>query len=383
MTVDYLAIVPGDHVLPDGTRLLAGEANISAYQGSATGGGTSFDASAISFSPAFSTIPSVLVGIQTFNSDPTFDPSTPAVPFLETAVDNKTTAGLDVALDYVKTNQGVPPSTERLGFLAAEPTESTIKVIGGPVLDFKILDSPETIEGVVEGCDLISYVTAFSAASPRVLATLNTRNGGDGGWLRRCSLSAASVGLQVDEDETGGSNRSHGADEIAGIFAFEGSFDWEAPVFTHSKSSSAEWDPINNFVNPKSIPGAWTRYSLRVGNPGRIEADDGTVVLEDDVPTGVTLFVGDLGGGGCPFEFVDGSDTSGLTLDCASGVELSSTSPPCVSGDGFCPLSDFSFADDWDSGSVLGMRFTLSNAFVGSDGLTVPEFEIQYRVRLD
>lgn len=381
MTIDYLAVVPGNHVLPDGTRLLAGEVNTSAYQGSATGGGTSWDV--IPFSPAFSATPSVLIGIQTFNSNPLFDPSNPAVPFLETAARNKTASGIELALDYVKTSAGVPPSEERIGYLAAESVESTIKVIGGPVLDIKILDSPTTIEGVSEGCDNIFYATPFTTSTPRVLATLNTRNGGDGGWLRRCSLAAGNVGLQVDEDQTGGSDRSHGADETAGIFAFEGSFDWEAPEFVHGKTVSVEWDPVNGFVNPKTVPGHWARYSLNVVNSGRIEADSGTVILEDTLPFDVLLFVGDLDSSGCPFVFVDGTDSSGLSLDCAAGIELLSTSPPCASVDDYCLLGDFSFADDWDSSDITDVRVTLDNAFIGSDGSSSPEFEIQYRVRLD
>ena len=187
----------------------------------------------------------------------------------------------------------------------------------------------------------------------------------------------------MDEDETGGSNRSHGADELAGIFAFEGSFDWAPPKVIHAKVVSAEWDPVNEFTNPKGIPGSWSRYSLSVVNSGRIEVDIGTVVLEDTLPLDVQLFVGDLDGSGCPFEFIDGADTSGLAFSCATGIELLSTSPPCATADNFCPITDFTFANEWDSDDITDVRVTLDNAFVGSDGVSSPEFEIQYRVRLD
>ena len=384
MTVDYLAVVPGQHTLPDGTRLEAGQALVSQFQGSATGGVTSFNTTAINFSTPFTAMPAILLGIQTFNSDPTFNPSLPAVPFISTAARDKSFTGIDVALDFGKTSRGVPPAAELIGYLAAEPVASTIRVFDGSLIEYKILNSATTIQGVVEGCENVAFDHPFvSTTSPRVLATLNTYNGADGGWLRRCALSGSLVGLQVDEDETGGSSRSHGSSEMAGIFSFENSFHWELPRFEHAKTSEIESDPVNGVVNPKSLPGAQKIYSLTIGNPGRILADAGTVVINDEVPEKTTLFVGDLNGTGCPFEFIDGTDASGLALTCASGVELLSTAPPCVSPDNYCSISDFSFANDWDSSTITDFRIRMDNAFNSSDGSTSPEFTLRYRVRID
>ena len=50
-----------------------------------------------------------------------------------------------------------------------------------------------------------------------------TRNGNNGGWLRRCSQSSSSIGLTVDEDIDTDSERSH-IGEAAGIVAASTAF---------------------------------------------------------------------------------------------------------------------------------------------------------------
>jgi len=50
-----------------------------------------------------------------------------------------------------------------------------------------------------------------------------TRNGGDGGWLRRCRIQNDLVGLTVDEDQANDSERWH-TSESAGIVSFGAPF---------------------------------------------------------------------------------------------------------------------------------------------------------------
>lgn len=86
------------------------------------------------------------------------------------------------------------------------------------------LDSAES--GVTqlstEGCFDVAFSTTYSGA-PMVVATKTTRNGGDGGWLRRCDLDGAHVGLVVDEDKANDAEREHAAEQ-AGIVVFSRPF---------------------------------------------------------------------------------------------------------------------------------------------------------------
>ena len=54
-----------------------------------------------------------------------------------------------------------------------------------------------------------------------MVANQNTRNGGDGGWLRRCGLSTSGVSLTVDEDTDRDTERQH-TTERAGVFILDG-----------------------------------------------------------------------------------------------------------------------------------------------------------------
>ena len=54
----------------------------------------------------------------------------------------------------------------------------------------------------------ISFGPSFSVP-PIVIANKDTRNGGDGGWLRRCFLSAAQYAPVFDEDVYQDSERDH------------------------------------------------------------------------------------------------------------------------------------------------------------------------------
>ena len=394
MTVDYMAVVPGDHELPGGHRVLAGTLNTNQFQGNAATGTASWDA--ISFTPAFDNPPAVLAAVQTINSEPTFDPGVAASPFLDVAMQFKDANGSDMALDLSQTNQGSPPSTETIGWIAAESASGgnidiDLRVVRGtttfgsdPNVEFKTLVTPVNIQGFDDGaCDPNTFPSAFSTASPLVVATENSRNGTDGGWLRRCSVSATTTTMVIDEDQNTDTERSHGGTEEAGIFAFSDTFAWCPASFSHMKLGITEWDPINGFVDAKAIPGSQIIYTLSVSNLSRIEADEDLIELSDTLPPEVSLFVGDLNGSGCPFDLDDGSDPSGVSLTCSSGVQLLSSVPPCVSVDDYCPLSDFTFADDWDSADITAFRLQLDGIFLGSDGSTTPEVQIQYRVRIN
>ncbi len=95
-----------------------------------------------------------------------------------------------------------------------------------------------------------------------------------------------------------------------------------APL-TVAKSSTLVSDPIDGAVLPKRIPGALIDYNILVTNPNSVLTTIGGVSVSDHIPTGTTLYVGNLGlAGSGPVAFSDGALLgllfgSGLTYNYA------------------------------------------------------------------
>ena len=103
-------------------------------------------------------------------------------------------------MGYVAVTTGTPPR-----LLASD---------GGRVR-LEALLTTDTVRGVDNGC----YATTFPVAMPApplVVGHLVRHDEGDGGWLRRCALTATSVSLNVDEDVTYDAERAH-TTEMAGV----------------------------------------------------------------------------------------------------------------------------------------------------------------------
>lgn len=101
-----------------------------------------------------------------------------------------------------------------------------------------------------------------------------------------------------------------------------------------SKTTQPLADPFNATTNPKSIPGARVRYSVRVGTGGAGQlVDTNSVFITDPVPPATRLVVTDIAGAGTgPIRFVDGSPASGLTY--TFGGLASTTDDVAFSNDG-------------------------------------------------
>ena len=399
MTVDFLVAVPGSHILPDGTEILAafGTTNrcIGGQSACATGA-----ASYINVPLSFATPPAdaaVFAAAQTIANDPGFDPEDASNPLLSTSIINKSGTSFDFSFELAQTDLGSANPlafNETFGWVALPVgLESELRAAQGTtgtgehIIEYKTLFTPASIQGWTDAggnCFLFNYTTAFSSAStPHVIATHNTRNGADGGWLRRCDTTGTGVRLVIDEDTAFDTERAHGSSESASIISFSDTFAWGPLSYRNTKTIETEWDPINLFDNPKAIPGAFNRYTVTIENLERIGADDSALEIIDAIPTATTLFVGDLDSAGCPIEFIDGSDPSGLTFNCASDLRFF-TDGTCAPADpdGFCAFSTFTFAGDWDS-TITSLKIAPTGEFLGSDGTTTPSFEFDFRVRLD
>lgn len=384
MTIDYIAITPGTHSFPNGSTLLeAGTINTSAYQGKNTTG-TSY--TTLTFANTFSANPAFLLSVQSINSEPGMDPNNISSPWLETSVESGsiTTNSARIAMERAETNNGTV-SSETIAYLAAEGNINDIIIAnGGSNINIRSMTTPDNIQGFDNGCFTNNYNGGAFGATPFVVAQQISRDGGDGGWLRRCSINSSQIGLTVDEDRAADSERAH-TTESAAVFAFSDAFEWCPPVLNLAKNSSVTRDPVNGTSNPKALPGALQTYSLQLDNEGGVPIDNDMTTLTDSVPTNTSIFVqSSINYPEAPFNFSDGAGAA------ASGLSFVYSGPTSTTDDvefsdnngsdfNYLPTPD---SDGFDS-AVTDVRINPKGIFNGSNGTDAPTFTIDFSVRVD
>ena len=107
MTVDFVAIEPGNYLLAGSTKLEVGTFSVDEYQGRQFPGGSRgwLDAN---FTQNFDggTTPVVVTSIQTMNNETGTPPTTPSMPFFANTVRNVTNTDFDLALERAETSTG-------------------------------------------------------------------------------------------------------------------------------------------------------------------------------------------------------------------------------------------------------------------------------------
>jgi len=162
----------------------------------------------------FADPPVVLAGLQSMRNESGGPPQSPSVPWLQSAVANVTGSGFQLALERAESTAGSITTDETIGLVILRDGSSGT-LAGG--VDYAALRSADAIVGFDNGCRSTAFGLSF-ADPPVLVANRNTRDGVDGGWIRRCALSANDVGLLVDEDQDNDSDRRH-TSEAAAILA--------------------------------------------------------------------------------------------------------------------------------------------------------------------
>ena len=152
------------------------------------------------------------------------------------------------------------------------------------------------------------------------------------------------------------------------------------PQLLITKAVRTVSDPVNGTApNAKSIPGAWVDYTITVENWGSGTVDANSIRIDDPIPTGTQLFVGDLTGAGSgPVEFADGTPTSGLTYafsglsDPGDGLEFSDDNGASFT---YVPVPD---AGGFDS-RVTTLRVRPGGVMNAAGGGN-PRFSIRFRI---
>jgi len=225
-SIPYIAIEPGDHTLPDGTRILAGTVSTKKYQ-SRLLPGSSWEHVDLS---GFSTTPVVLGEIQTRTNERTDDPVPDAVskPWITTAISNVDSGGFDIALERSETTEGSLTQDETIAYLVMESNlnggDHYFGSNDGSKIEYETIRTDDAILGWDDGDYRVDFSKTYD--DPIVVATKNTRNEADGGWLRRGKIKDNYLTLQVDEDRALDSERSH-TGERAGLVLFSEPFDAE------------------------------------------------------------------------------------------------------------------------------------------------------------
>lgn len=238
MNVDYFAIEPGVHFMPDGDRIAAGTVTTSRIQhGNNVGGSESFEED-VSLLFGSGTVPAVLSEIQTINSEPGMQTGTQSAPWLTPQIRDVQSGSADFALQRSEVDDPIdsPPDddsddvvAETIAFAVMDDFASgTFSDNASNTITYESRVSPDNITGWGT-CPAasVNFVTV-NDANIKVIASKNRADGGDGGWLRRCGLTNNSTAFVIDEDRDNDSERSH-TTENAGVFAFSGSFHAELP----------------------------------------------------------------------------------------------------------------------------------------------------------
>jgi len=235
MTVDYFAVEPGIAMLPDGSILQAGsistKTTVQRKDPFPNAGG--YDS--ISFLGVCTAPPALLAQVQTVANEAGAPPGDPSTPWLSVAARNVTTGGAQLALERAEVNDGSSVTKEEtIGYVAITPRASLFKDDLGDTILYDAFRSADVIKGWDDyspggSGKAISFNQSFSSA-PLVIGNQATRDGADGGWLRRGAKSAASVNLVIDEDKFKDSERGH-IDERASILAFSQPFGLTADEF--------------------------------------------------------------------------------------------------------------------------------------------------------
>ncbi|WP_286221802.1 LamG domain-containing protein [Marinobacter apostichopi] len=217
-TIHYLAATYGQHQFPDGTQLEVGQLPLQAYQARNISGSSW---SRLNFLSAFSSTPAFISQIQSTVNETSAPPGR-SDPWLTMAHDRLGVSGIDLALERAETRSGTISSPETVAYLAIEAG-----VIGafvdndGQTITAEAQVTPDQIGGT-RNCDSMSFLQSYPAP-PRVIGSQVSRDGGDGGWLRRCSVSNASVDLKIEEDWASDQDLSHTTEE-ASFLAFSDNF---------------------------------------------------------------------------------------------------------------------------------------------------------------
>ncbi len=355
MNSAYIAVEPGLHALPNGDVVIAGFVDTTRVQhGAGVAGATSWET--VNFGYDFGVAPVILAEIQTMNNEQgeggTMPPARSSVPWLTVAVDNISSSQFTIALERSQEALGSVTQSERIGYIAIfQGANGTFTDNNGSTVQYLAETSNTNIRGWDQAPVTHTFSTVFSNP-PVSIATKNSRNNPDGGWLKRNgNTTATTIRFEVDEDKYADNERSLSVaeQEAAGIISFSQNFNAEfLPGFNIEKTSSVISDPVNGTNSPKAIPGAVIEYAVTVTNTGFDFSDSTNFRITDPLPADTDLLLTDIAGAASgPVGFTEGIPSGSGTTWSFGGLADQADSV-AFSTDG----SDYSYVPTADGQGV-------------------------------
>ncbi|MET0988945.1 MAG: hypothetical protein ABW034_26455 [Steroidobacteraceae bacterium] len=185
-------------------------------------------------------------------------------------------------------------------------------------------------------------------------------------------------GVSIGTTITATATLSNQTSEFSGNLVVAG-----APNLTHQKTVAVLSDPLNTTTQPKSIPGAIERYTVRLTNTGPATVDGNSLSITDAIPANTALYVLDQGAAGSgPIAFMNGTPASGVTWTYTA---LNNTTDDLeFSNDGgttwtYTPTPNANGCDP----AVTHIRLRPDGTMAASSGAGNPWFELRFQVRVN
>jgi hypothetical protein len=223
--VHYFVIDKGEHLL-HGVRFLAQTHSTKTFQGNKASGSKGWDN--VDFDTAFSDTPVILSQVQSTVNESHTLPGEASAPWLTTTIKDVDSDGFSLALERAETSEENIDEEENIAYLAidANVTGRFYDTQTCKTLAYESMQTDDGVKGWNNGCYSYDFRNTYTQ-TPYVVGTQNSRDGNNGGWVRRCSLSSDAVGITIDEDQAHDKERSH-ITEIVSMFIFEKPFSYDS-----------------------------------------------------------------------------------------------------------------------------------------------------------
>lgn len=341
MNISYFAISEGTHEI-NGYTFKAGKISTNKVQSKIQLSGETRDWETIDRSDISGDI-LVISDTQTMNNEQLNPPSERSDPFCEVAIRHITdSSSFDIALERAETTSsrndlGRNPLTqnETIGYLIIQDGANGEFSQNGDPFKFEAVRTPDR---VTNNNYTVSFSTAFSYP-PMIVASQNSRDGGDGGWVRFDNPLPATADVFIDEDKTNDTENSH-TTEFVGILAIE-----KKPLTTpiaDYRMDECSWNGTTAEVKDSSVDG--------IDNSGTIT---GSVSVSKD---GEIYNAGLFAGGAIDIDNLNVSTTSGDKTSVAFWMYRDGTA------DNMMPFG-WGYYDLWFSGGRFGFNTFNSDVY--------------------
>lgn len=216
MNITYIALEPGVHVFPDGSKI---EACVSATRRYQLQGDSNPSSLTVDFNHDFNNVPALVTTLQTTSNQPDAGPADVGEPWMTAAPLTVGSQSMELALERAEVNRGSITVPEVVGYAAIDSNVTGIfdDLLGNSV-NFESLLTGAIVTGWDDSAGNVERKTQLSYDSaPLWAGSKNTRHGNNGGWLRRHKTTWNGLYMSIDEDRYSDSERNHIGERVGAL----------------------------------------------------------------------------------------------------------------------------------------------------------------------